>query len=90
MFRLAAVLSHREVKRVLSQVHDLKHQAMLQIIYGCGLRRSKLIHLKISDIDSDRRVVVIRQAKGGAQRGRNDWFHISQGDIALKGSMGSI
>ena len=68
VFRLPTVLSQDEVKRILSQVQNLKHQAILQTIYGCGLRLSELIHLNIQDIDSDRMVLVIRQAKGGKDR----------------------
>ncbi|MBL7822032.1 MAG: tyrosine-type recombinase/integrase [Saprospiraceae bacterium] len=37
---------------------------MRSLIYSCGLRRSELIHLKFSDIDSHRNVVLIRQSKG--------------------------
>ena len=67
-FRLPTVLSQPEVTKVLAQVDNLKHQAMLQTIYGCGLRLSELIHLEVRDIDSDRMVVVIRLAKGRKDR----------------------
>ena len=68
VFRLPTVLSQQEVTQLLAQVDNLKHQAILQTIYGGGLRLSELIHLRISDIDSDRMVMVIRQAKGGKDR----------------------
>lgn len=41
---------------------------MRSLIYSCGLRRSELIHLKFSDIDSHRNVVLIRQSKGNKDR----------------------
>jgi len=41
---------------------------MLSLIYSCGLRRSELINLKITDIDSNRNIVIIRQAKGKKDR----------------------
>ena len=41
---------------------------MRSLIYSCGLRRSELIHLKFSDIDSHRNVVIIRQLKGNKDR----------------------
>lgn len=41
---------------------------MLSLIYSCGLRRSELIHLKITDIDSNRNIVIIRQSKGKKDR----------------------
>ena len=46
----------------------MKHKAILTIIYGLGLRISELINLKITDIDSDRMIVSIRQAKGKKDR----------------------
>ena len=41
---------------------------MLSLIYSCGLRRSELLHLKPSDIDSKRNIVIIRQSKGKKDR----------------------
>jgi integrase/recombinase XerD len=41
---------------------------MLSLIYSCGLRRSELINLKLTDIDSNRNIVVIRQSKGKKDR----------------------
>jgi integrase/recombinase XerD len=41
---------------------------MLSLIYACGLRRSELLNLKISDVDSKRRVLLIRNSKGYKDR----------------------
>jgi integrase/recombinase XerD len=41
---------------------------MLSLIYACGLRRSELINLKPTDVDSKRHVLMIRQAKGRKDR----------------------
>ena len=41
---------------------------MLSLIYSCGLRRSELLNLKLTDIDSNRGLIVIRQAKGKKDR----------------------
>ena len=38
------------------------------MIYSCGFRRSELLHLKPNDIDSNRNLVIIRQAKGKKDR----------------------
>lgn len=45
-----------------------KHKMMLSLIYGCGLRRSELLNLKPNDIDSNRNIIIIRQAKGKKDR----------------------
>jgi len=65
---LPDIFSLNEVKTLLNETKNLKHKAILATIYGLGLRISELIHLKISDIDSDRMVVFIRQAKGKKDR----------------------
>lgn len=65
---LPNVLSKEEVKRLLDTPYNLKHRAMLSLIYSCGLRRSELLNLTLRDIDSDRLVVIIRQSKGKKDR----------------------
>jgi Site-specific recombinase XerD len=66
--RLPNVLSKEEVKMILDAHNNIKHRAMLSLIYSCGLRRSELLNLKPNDIDSKRGIVIIRQAKGKKDR----------------------
>lgn len=65
---LPNVLSKEEIKSILEAHSNIKHKAMLSLIYSCGLRRSELLHLKTTDIDSKRNIVIIRQAKGKKDR----------------------
>jgi integrase/recombinase XerD len=65
---LPNVLSKEEIKLILNAHNNIKHKAMLSLIYSCGLRRSELINLKITDIDSIRNIVIIRQSKGKKDR----------------------
>jgi integrase/recombinase XerD len=65
---LPNVLSKEEVKMVLDALSNIKHRMMLALIYSCGLRRSELLNLKPTDIDSHRKLVIIRQAKGKKDR----------------------
>jgi integrase/recombinase XerD len=66
--KLPNVLSKEEVKKILEAHANIKHRAMLSIIYACSLRRSELLNLKISDIDSRRHLMMIRNAEG-----KKDW-----------------
>ncbi|MCJ7446172.1 MAG: site-specific integrase [Bacteroidales bacterium] len=66
--RLPNVLSKEEIKAILQAPSNLKHKAMLSLIYACGLRRSELLNLKPGDIERQRGVLVIRQAKGKKDR----------------------
>ena len=57
-----------EIKAILEAHGNIKHKAMLSLIYACGLRRSELLNLKPADIDSKRGVLLIKQAKGKKDR----------------------
>jgi integrase/recombinase XerD len=66
--KLPNVLSKEEIKLILSAPSNLKHKAMLSLIYSCGLRRSELLALKPTDINSKRGIILVRQAKGKKDR----------------------
>lgn len=66
--QLPRYLSVLEVKRLMRQCSNQKHLCILQILYGCGLRISEVIALKISDIDSSAMCIHIRAAKGKKDR----------------------
>jgi len=60
---LPNVLSKEEVKAILEVTKNVKHKSMLSLIYACGLRRSELLNLKFSQIDSKRNLLIIKQSK---------------------------
>lgn len=62
------VLSKEEVKQILEAHNNIKHKAMLSLIYSCGLRCGELLNLKPIHIDSKRGIVLIKQAKGKKDR----------------------
>lgn len=66
--RLPNVLSKQEIKAIIEAPANIKHRAMLSLIYACGLRRSELLNLKLSDVLSDRNLLFIRQSKGKKDR----------------------
>jgi integrase/recombinase XerD len=65
---LPNVLSKEEVKLILMALSNLKHRAMLSLIYSCGLRCGELLNLKPSDLDSNRGLIIIRMGKGRKDR----------------------
>lgn len=65
---LPKVLSQEDVAKIFAQVKNLKHKTILYLIYSAGLRRSELVNLKVSDIQSKRNLILIRQAKGKKDR----------------------
>jgi site-specific recombinase XerD len=66
--QLPAVLSRGEVQRLFKAVDNLKHRAILLVIYAGGLRVSEATQLKVRDVDGERRQVFIRSGKGGKDR----------------------
>ena len=65
---LPKVLSKNEILRLFGQVDNLKHQIILKLSYGMGLRVSEIVNLKISNIDSGRMLVHIENSKGKKDR----------------------
>jgi integrase len=60
------VLSQEEVARLIASAQNLMHRTMLMMLYAIGLRRAELCHLKVSDIDSERMAIHVRQGKAAA------------------------
>ena len=65
---LPVVLSLNEVEKLINSIINLKHKTIIMMIYSCGLRRGELQSMKINDIDSDRMIIHIKQAKGKKDR----------------------
>ncbi|HEU4903019.1 MAG TPA: site-specific integrase, partial [Flavisolibacter sp.] len=65
---LPKVLNETEIGRLFNALTNRKHKAILFTAYSAGLRVSEVARLKISDIDSGRMQILIRQAKGKKDR----------------------
>ena len=65
---LPTVLSKEEVIDLLRYTKNLKHRAVLAMIYSAGLRISELLHLKLEHIDIDRRQLTVKNSKGRKDR----------------------
>ena len=66
--KLPVVLSQAEVGVLLNTPQLLKHRLLLALLYGCGLRSFELRNLKIRDVDTDRKMLHVRQGKGRKDR----------------------
>ena len=65
---LPTVLSKEETIKLLRATRNLKHRAILAMIYSSGLRVGELLNLKLHEIDTQRRQVFIRDSKGRKDR----------------------
>ncbi len=64
---LPSVLSFEEIKKLLSYLRHPMYQALLTLIYACGLRLSECINLRVEDIDRSRMVATVK-GKGSKYR----------------------
>ena len=66
--RLPTVLSREEVSALINAAGTLFRRTLLMTLYGTGMRRSELAHLKVGDIDSQRMIIRVVAGKGGKDR----------------------
>jgi integrase/recombinase XerD len=65
---LPKVISTKDIKKLFEVTTNIKHNTMLKLCYGMGLRVSEIVALKIKDIDSERMQVFIERGKGKNDR----------------------
>jgi site-specific recombinase XerD len=65
---LPTVLSQEEVINILRYTKNLKHRAILALLYSSGLRIGEVLNLKIEHFLIDRKQLLIKNAKGRKDR----------------------
>ena len=66
--KLPTVLSPDEVAHMIEAAPNLMHRTILMVLFATGIRRTEASLLKVSDVDSERMVIHIRQGKGSRDR----------------------
>lgn len=77
--KLPVVLNYKECKALFSAPAQLKHKVLLALIYSAGLRVGEASRLRLSDIDSERMMIHIRQSKYNKDR------YVPLSPLVLKG-----
>lgn len=75
--RLPTVLGREAVLRLLYAVDNLKHQALLMLVYSAGLRVSEVVRLRPEDLNEERGLIHVRG------KGRKDRYTLLS-KVALK------
>lgn len=91
--RIPVVLSPEEVTRILDAAPGPKFKAAFSAAYGAGPRVSEVVALKVSDVDSERMLLRIKQGKGRKDRFAmlppqllallRDWWRIARHQVWL-------
>ena len=66
--RIPELLTRGEVAHLLSACAHPKHRMLLSLCYGCGLRVSEVVAVRVRDIDGERSLLRIEQSKGAKDR----------------------
>jgi integrase/recombinase XerD len=66
--RIPELLTRAEVAAILAACDNVRYRTMLAVCYGCGLRLSEVLALRLQDIDGERKLLRIAQGKGAKDR----------------------
>lgn len=66
--RIPELLTRADVGRIIEACTNPKHRLLLELCYGCGLRVSELVSVRVRDIDAERGLLRIEQGKGAKDR----------------------
>ncbi len=71
------IFTHDEIKKIFEVADNIDHHfsnthifypTILRLLYGCGLRISEALNLKMKDIDFDNKILHIKNAKNNKDR----------------------
>jgi site-specific recombinase XerD len=62
------ILDKEEIQSIFDSCDNLRDKCILMTTYGAGLRLSEVASLKVSDIDSQKMQLLIRNGKGSKDR----------------------
>jgi len=66
--KLPVVLSGDEVRAVFDATENLKHRALLMLVYSSGLRVGEVVRLRVEDLDNVRKLIHVHTGKGKKDR----------------------
>ena len=65
---LPEILTIDEIRKLIQNTFNIKHQLIIRMLYGCGLRVSEIVNLKKEDVNFKENLIKIRLAKGKKDR----------------------
>lgn len=66
--KIPEVLSVDEMRKIIEFPKNLKHQAVICLLYDCGLRIGEILRLQLKDINRERMEIYIRASKQNKDR----------------------
>lgn len=65
---LPTLLNQEDILKIIQNIPNLKHKTICSLLYGCGLRVSEIVNLKIEHILKGQNLIKIVQGKGNKDR----------------------
>lgn len=66
--KLPKIIEKEYLLKQIAKIENKKHKAIISLAYSTGMRVSEVCNLLISDVDSKRMIITIRQSKGRKDR----------------------
>jgi len=66
--KIPELLTTQEVASLINTRKQIKHRQILSLCYGCGLRVSEIVAIKIRHIDGEKKLLRVEQGKGNKDR----------------------
>ncbi len=66
--QIPKVVSKEQIAILINSIENTKHKTIIMLAYACGLRVSEVVSLRVRNIDSDRKLLIVEQGKGKKDR----------------------
>jgi len=66
--KLPIILTRNEITHIINSIKNQKHQLLISLAYGSGLRVSEIVALQVKDLDFEEFTIHVKQAKGQKDR----------------------
>ena len=66
--KLPVVLSKQEIDKMIKVTENPKHKFLIKLLYSTGMRISEVVKIKMSDVDFERKLILVRSGKGKKDR----------------------
>jgi len=65
---LPEILTFEEIRKMIEVTKNIKHRLIIKLLYGCGLRVSEIVNLRLQDLNFGEELIKIQLAKGKKDR----------------------
>lgn len=68
VFRISEIVSIEQMQQIIDSTKVISYQVFFFVLYSMGLRLSEALRITVADINPERRLLLVRNAKGNKDR----------------------